>query len=244
MGLGSLLKSVLRPSEAKTEEPSAEKAGAAQEDARPPLTAFNPEMPVDILADFNTLLLSGRLASFGQESLTVERVAGEMSLPVQQAGAAVFVRGYNAQMEPAILRGVIAKSSLIECVVDHLEPVPYDNQRKSVRYPLSPPASIYVMDDTWLDKPQQCQLLNISTGGACISSTFRYELGQTLRLEVELLKSSGGTTYHCQVVRMTKHENDLFEYGLLFAQLDRRTMNELKRDIAAIQEATKKRLMS
>ncbi len=239
-----MLKSVLRPSGAKAEEPSAEKAGAARDGARPPLAAFNPEMPVDILADFNTPLLSGRLASFGQESLAVERIAGEMSLPVQQTGTPVFMRGYNTRMEPAILRGVIAKSSLIECVVDHLEPVPYDNQRKSVRYPLSPPASIYVMDDTWLDKPQQCQLLNISTGGACISSTFRYELGQTLRLEVELLKSSGGTACRCQVVRMTKHKNDLFEYGLLFARLNRRTMNELKRDIAALQQAAKNRLMS
>lgn len=244
MGVGSLPKSVLRPSGAKTEEPSAEKAGAAQEDARPPLAAFNPEMPVDIPADFNTPLLSGRLASFGQESLAVERVAGGMSLPVQQAGAPVFVRGYNARMEPAILRGVVAKSSLIECVVDHLEPVPYENQRKSVRYPLSPPASVYVMDDTRPGEPQPCQLLNISTSGACISSAFRCELDQTLCLNMELLKGSGGTACRCQVVRMTKHENDLFEYGLLFAQLDRRTMNELKRDIAAIQQAAKNRLMS
>ena len=244
MGVGSLLKSVLRPSGAKTEEPSAEKAGAARDGARPPLAAFNPEMPVDILADFNTLLLSGRLASFGQESLAVERIADEMSLPVQQAGAPVFVRGYNARMEPAILRGVVARSSLIECVVDHLEPVPYDNQRKSVRYPLSPPASVYVMDDTRPGEPQQCQLLNISTSGACISSAFRYELDQTLCLNVELLKGSGGTACPCQVVRMTKHENGLFKYGLLFARLDRRTMNELKRDIAAIQEAAKNRLMS
>lgn len=128
----------------------AEKAGAAQKDTRATLTAFSPEMPADIPADFNTLLLSGRLASSGKESLTVERIAGEMSLPVQQAGAPVFVRGRNAQMEPAILPG--AKSSLIGWMMNHPEPVPCNNQRRNVCCPLSSQASICVMDDTPLDK--------------------------------------------------------------------------------------------
>lgn len=244
MGIQSLFKSLFsspEPEDTDTEagitkeEDAGERTGAR-------FPAFNPEMPVDVLATYSSILLSGRLEAFSPEALTIERIPGEISFPVQEAGAHVLVRGYDNQMEPFTLQGIITKSSLTECVVSHLEIVPHDNMRKSVRYPLSPPANIYAMEDTLLNKPQECKLLNISTGGACISSPFAYSMGDTLRLRVELIKNAGHTSYHCLVVRVTEKPGGIYEYGLLFEQLNKTKLNELLRDIETIQSETRKRI--
>ena len=243
MGIQSFFKSLFNsPEEEDTDVGAVEREESPKKQEDPWFPVFNPEMPVDVLATYSTILLSGRLESASPEALVIERIPGEISFPVQETGAPVMVRGYDNQMEPFTLQGIITKSSLTECVVSHLELVPHDNMRKSVRYPLSPPATIYAMEDTLLNKPQECKLLNISTGGACISSSFAYNMGDTLRLRVELIKNAGITSYHCLVVRVTEKPGELYEYGLLFEQLNKSKLNDLLRDIETIQSETRKRL--
>lgn len=238
MGLGNLFKNLFSSS---GPEP-AEEAEEAPESESLSFPALNLDMPVDVMENYDTVLLTGRVSRFDHTELVVERMAGEMSLPTQQVGGTVLIRGYNEQIEPLIMQGIVKRSSLVECVVSGLELIPYDNLRKSVRYPLSPPANIYAMEDTTLDQPQECRLLNISTGGACIESTFAYAMNQTLRLRVELIKNGGYTSYQCQVVRITPRPDGHYMYGLLFAQLSRSKMNELMRDINTIQAETKRRV--
>ena len=69
-------------------------------------------------------------------------------------------------------------------------------------------------------------------------------MGDALRLRVELIKNAGHTSYQCQVVRVIPRKDGSFEYGLLFAQLDKRKMNELLRDIESVQKDTQKKLLS
>lgn len=204
--------------------------------------SFTQEMPVDVMANYSTVILSGRLESVSQNALSVERIPGERIFPVREAGAPVLVRGYDSQMEPFTLRGIITKSSMTRCVVSHLEIIRHDNMRKSVRYPLSPPTTAYTLEDPPSDALQECRLMNISTGGACIASSFPYSKGQALELRVELIPNAGHTSYHCQVVRVSGVPEGGFEYGLLFDQLDKNQLNALLRDIETIQAEAKRRI--
>lgn len=243
MGIGTLLKSLFKgPAPEETKGLSEKIEEDLQESVQASHPAFDPEMPVDVMENYSTVLLSGKLAGTGYESLTIERIAGKMSFTILKPGTSVLVRGYDSEMEPFTLRAVVTNSTLTECSVGRLEPLAHENNRKSVRYPLSPPASIYAIEDTAFHTPQECQLMNISTGGACIVSTYAYEMGQPLRLRVELIKGGGHTSYQSQVVRITPQEGGGFAYGLLFAQLDKRKMNELQRDIDTIQAEARRRV--
>ena len=146
-------------------------------------------------------------------------------------------------MEPFSASAVVVTSSRTECVLGDLDFDFCANGRRSVRYPLSPPAHIYAMEDRSLQKPQECKLLDISVSGACIVSSYDYAVGDLVRLRVELVKGGGYTSYHSEVVRMrTLPNGGGKEYGLLFAQLDKRKMAELLRDIETIQNEAKKRV--
>lgn len=243
MGIASLIKSVLRrsdPPEVEFDEQPLPEETASKAD----IPAFNRGMPIEILKDFDTVLFSGRLSSISATELTIERIPGEMSFPFCEAGSEVLIRGYDIKVNPIILSAKIVRSSLIECVLGDWQASNYDNHRKGTRYPLDTPADIFALDDTRLSRPQPCQVVNISTGGACILSERSYKMGQTLRLWVEITEKSGHSAYLCQVVRITQRKEDLYEYGLLFAQLDTKKINNLMRDIQDIQKDTEKKLLS
>lgn len=206
---------------------------------------FDRGMPIEVMKDFDSMLLFGRLASDSPEELVVGRISGEKDFPVCEPGSPVLVRGYDAQMNPILLRGRVARSFEMECTVGGLKVITYKTPRKSPRYPLAPPANVYVLEDAALDQPQLCLLLNISAGGACIVSEYRYEPEQPLRLQVALSKNQRyATAYHCQVVRVTPRPGRQFEYGLLFTQLDDRTQSCLTQDIQTIHDDLEKKMLS
>lgn len=213
-----------------------------QEQAGVPFPAFSKEMPIDVMGNYSTIILSGRLESADQEALTIERIPGERNFPVRASGSPVLVRGYDERLEPFTIRGIITKSSMTRCVVSHLEIIHHDNMRKSVRYPLSPPTTVYVLEEPATDVSHECRLMNISTGGACISSSSIFEVGQILNLQVELIEHAGHIAYRCKVVRAVDLPDGTYEYGLFFDQLDKFQTNALLRDIEIIQAEAKRRV--
>lgn len=238
MGIGSLFKAKAQKNDGAPENPPTVGTG---ENAR----TINPEMPVEVWANYSDMLFSGKLAECSEERLTVAKIAGEPAFSRLNVGDAVLVRGYDAKMEPFSLWAKVESSFTTECVMGALEPVVYDDRRKSVRYPLTPPAKIHAMDDTRLNEPQRCRLVNISTGGACIISVFAYELEQTLKLRVKLVESSEHiSSYQCKVVRVTQRPDGQFEYGLLFAPLQQQTLDDLMQDIKTIHAEARRRVMA
>ena len=206
---------------------------------------FDPGMPIEVMRDFDTVLLFGRPVSGGPGELPIGRIPGEKCFPLCPPGSTVLVRGYDAQLNPILLRGRVIRSFEMECVVGGLKVVPYETPRESIRHPLTPPTTVYALEDAALDRPQLCQLLNISASGACIVSEYSYRLEQSLRLQVALGREQRyGTAYRCQVVRATPRKGRQFEYGLRFIQLDDQTQSCLMRDIRTIHDETEKWLLS
>ena len=239
MSLSDLLKSLFGRS-----KNAAEDEGQAEKTHTQAVPAFNRGMPIEVLKDSASPMLFGRLSSINSTQLIVERIPGEMSLPVFEPGSGVALRGYDMETNPIILHATVSRSSIVECVMDNWTVDNYANHRRSVRFPLTPSANIYSMEDKTLSSPEPCRLVNISTGGACILSTFSYKEGQELRLRLELIEKGGHTSYVGQVIRMSLRSDGSFEYGLLFVQLDKRKEGALLHDIETIQKDTEKKLLS
>lgn len=206
------------------------------------LPAFSKNVPLDLLLEDNTLQLSGKLTAFSQQELTIQRIPGTIDFPILELGSRVKVRGYNEQLEPYNVRATVTLSNMIECRVRDLELIPYDNHRSSFRQVLNVPAAFYTIEDTYLNMPQECRILDISTGGARVASSYRYGEGDVLRLRGELVKGSGYMSFTCKVVRVAPAGSGGFEYGVLFAQLKQRQISDLTNDIRQIQKETQRKL--
>lgn len=235
MSVGSLLKSMFAHSITWA-------VGQGQPEPEEPV--LNQGMPVEVMRDFDTVLLFGRLTAAGPMKLTIGRVPGEAVFPAGEVDGVVLVRGYDAQMDPILLRGTVLQCSEAVCTVGDLVAIPYETQRKRVRYPLCPPADACALDDEEQGPPQLCQLLNISTGGACVVSSCVYRVEQQLYLRVRRAKDDGYSTYRCRVMRVTPRRGGFFEYGLFFTHMDKRERSGLMEELRAIQAEMEKKLRS
>lgn len=202
-------------------------------------------MPVEVMKDFDTVLLFGKLTADTSEKLTIEQIPEEASFPICRIGSTVLVRGYDTQTNPVLLLGKVASSTRTQCVVRGWKRVPFETKRKCVRYPMTPPASVCILDGTELGQPQPCQMLNISMGGACIVSEYTYQAEQTLCLQVELSREREHTErYPCRMVRATPRGGGWYEYGLLFMEMDVGGRDSLERYIQSSQEKIRNKIGS
>lgn len=209
-----------------------------------PASALDQGMPIEVMKDFDAVLFFGRLAASDSNKLTIERIPGEQGFPVCRVGSAVLVRGYDAGMSPVLLLGRVVDSTGSQCMVGGLKPISYETPRKSVRYPLTPPAGICVVEDAALNLSQPCRLLNISTSGACIVTEQAYQVDRPLQLQVQLTGGPGNASvYPCRVVRAAPRGGGFFEYGLLFTRLDKAGRGRLLQDIKAIRRRTEQKLL-
>lgn len=181
---------------------------------------INRALPVEIMRDFDTIVLFGRLAAASQTLLTLRRDPEDPLLPALEPESMVMIRCYDLEMNPILMRAKVLSSSGDECRTGELELIPYHTDRKNIRYPLCPPASAGVLG-AGEEKSRPCQLLNVSMGGACIVSGSLYEVGQALRLTI-LSNGQGSIPLPCEVIRVAPRRGDRYEYGLAFTGEERK----------------------
>lgn len=184
-------------------------------------------MPVEVMRDFDTVLLFGKLAAVSPDRMTIKRMSSELCFPIVKVDSALLIRCYDIRRDPVLLRVRVTSSSGTECTVGDLMLIPYKTQRKGVRYPLCPPASVSVLDGTAREQLLSCQLLNISVGGACIVTGCGYDVGQALQLQIRLAETDRRVLYPCKVMRVTPRRGGRFEYGLLFEHLTKEQLRDL-----------------
>ena len=83
------------------------------------------------------------------------------------------------------------------------------------------------------EKP--CKLLNISVGGACVSSEYRYHEGDKFLLKVRLLKDRPESVMFCQVLRVVQRDESKTEYGCRFLELTEEDQEKITQNIFAAQ---------
>lgn len=225
------------------EKPEDEQASAAEDrddslDTSPGavLPPLNHDAPIELFSEDGAMLLSGKLSASSRSELVITRIPGMINLPTLTIDSRVRVCAYTLDLDPCNLFARVSVSNMVECRVQNLEVIPYFNQRLSFRQPLNVAAAFYAMEDTYFNDPHECRILDISTGGARVLSSYVYSENDLVRLRAELVKGNGYMSFTSKIIRITPTNDGNFTYGLLFAQLKQRQINDLLNDIREVQK--------
>ena len=209
------------------------------DEPRPSVPIERVNAPLDVFDEDNRKKCSCRLKSYSAYEIVLERLPGEMSLPIFGERESVYVRGYTKDLRSLDLQGVVAKSTRLELRISRVKHRDYDDLRTSFRQPVYAPAEIYKGRDINRNHPDPCQLVNISTGGACVSGDVRYNIEADVLLRVELYPGAGPLSFRGRVIRVQRKADGEYEYGIIFAQLTAQKKHDLERDMEELRDILK-----
>ncbi|MCI9578341.1 MAG: PilZ domain-containing protein [Oscillibacter sp.] len=185
------------------------------------------EMPIEIVEKSGRVLNTGLITEHGGTELTMGRHPGGLSFKVCEPGSTVFVRGCDNKMNQFYLRATVEESSRIQMRLKDLEPEVHENHRDTFRLAVNNvPISIYYMNDERFERPEECRLVDISTGGCCFTSEYLHGEGEVLRLKVKL-EDYVAMDFIGEIIRVVECGPNEFRCGVLFAQLKRDEINSL-----------------
>lgn len=206
----------------------------AEEDSAGELPKMHTGMTLDVETADGSPIFTARLTESGSSTLTLERLLGGLSLKVLEMGTSVVVEGLDEQMMPFYLKGTVQESSRVVCRLKDVKIKPIPEHRRDFRLRMSVPVTMYYPKDTSFSHPEECILVDISTGGACIESEYLHGVDEVLRLKVKL-EDYAPMEFLGEVIRVTEFQPGKFRYGFLFAQLRERELTDLTRTLYNLQ---------
>ena len=159
----------------------------------------------------------------------------ESALSQESEPLRVKIRGYSDRDRKAVyMEGVITPASKNIWTVEELTLCSTGNDRAFFRLTTNLEATATMFSGLAMgEKP--CRLLNISVGGASLSSEFRYHQGDKFLLKVKLLEDRPVSAIFSQVVRVIEKEDGKFEYGCQFLELTEEEQDKITQNIFAVQ---------
>lgn len=215
-----------------------EDTGQSQPQSAPTGELFE-GMHLNVTTAEGTALLAGRVTAITPTTLTLERLPGGLAFKTCSIGATVLVSGYDKKMIPVSLRATVEESSRISFKLKNIQVETHPENRDSFRLPVNVPVSLYRQDDEHYKNPEECILVDISTGGACVQSEYIHVEDEVLRLRVRL-DDYAPLNFLGQIVRCTEYTQGQFRYGFLFAQLTEEEITSLNKILFNMQMGVKR----
>ena len=191
-------------------------------------------MRIDVTTKEGARLLSGQITKRTADTLTLNRLPGELSFKISPLGADVSLSGYDKRLVPVHLSGTVEESNRVSFKVKNLKVEHHDENRDNFRLPYTAPVSLYREDDTLFRHSEQCELVDISTGGCCIESEYVHIEDEVIRVRIKL-EDYAPLTFLGQVVRCSEQGRGKFRYGILFAQLTEQETTTLNKTLYNLQ---------
>ena len=193
-------------------------------------------MTVSVESAEGVELFGGQIAGYadGDTVLTLERLPGGLSFKVQELGTTVLIRGCDEEMQPFILKGTIQESTRLVCRIKDVKQKPIQETRENFRLVMRSSAELYYMTDDNRSNPEDCVLVDISAGGACLESEYIHAEDEVLRLKIKL-EDYVPMEFVGEIIRVTEVEPGKFRYGFLFAQLKESERTDLTRTLYNLQ---------
>ena len=195
-------------------------------------------MRIDVMTKDGTPQLSGRIIGLDTDTLTLGRLPGELSFKIAPIGAAMNLSGYDKKLIPISLSATVQESSRTTFKLKDLNVVSHAENREAFRLPYSAPVSLYREDDDRYKNAEECQLINISTGGCCIQSEYIHMEDEVLRIHIQL-DDYTPLNFMGQIVRCTENTPGQFWYGILFAQMEEKEIAALNKTLYDMQRGVK-----
>ena len=186
-------------------------------------------------------LFMGRIAGYsaGDTVMSLERLPRALSFRILDLGATVLLRVCDEEMQQFILKGPVQESSRLLCRFKDVKLKPIDETRESFRLQMRTYAELYYMSDDKRSNPEDCVLVDISTGGACLESEYLHAEDEVLRLKVKL-EDYLPMEFVGEIIRVVEFRPGKFRYGFLFAQLRESERTDLTRTLYNLQIGNRK----
>lgn len=210
---------------------------SAQEDGGPEeaneLDAYS-GMRVEVTDSEGRMLFVAKLLGLHGDKAELHQYS-EASIPQDGDPLPVQIRGYSDFKKRAVyMQGVIAPLPNNIWSVQDLTVCKTGNDRAFFRLSTNLDATATMF--TGLEMGERpCKLINISVGGACVSSKYRYHEGDKFLLKVRLLADRPESAMFSQVVRVIERTDAAFEYGCRFLGLTEDDQEKITQNIFAAQ---------
>lgn len=191
-------------------------------------------MRVEVTTDAGQILFVAKLMGLhGKKAELHQYSESEIVKDVETIHARI--RGYSDYERKAVyMEGIITPGPKHIWQVEELTIVRVGNDRAFFRLTTNLDATATMFSGLAMgEKP--CKLLNISVGGASVSSEYRYHEGDKFLLKVRLLEDRPESAMFSQIVRVVEKDEGKFEYGCRFLELTEANQEQITRNIFAAQ---------
>lgn len=197
-------------------------------------------MRVEVTTDAGQVLFVAKLLMPHGNRVELHQYLGA-DIPEDAEPIHAHIRGYSDSERKAVyMEGVITPGPEHIWKVDELTVVRRGNDRAFFRLETDIDATATMFSGLAMGE-RPCKLLNISVGGACISSTSKYYVGDKFLLKAKLLEDRSESAIFSQVVRVIAKDNGMFEYGCQFLELTEDDQERITQNIFTSQRKTRVR---
>ena len=191
-------------------------------------------MRVEVTTFEGNLLFVAKLLNLHGKEAELHQYS-ETELSQTEEPLHVRIRGYSDHTRKAVyMEGIITPTPKHIWNVEELTVTQIGNDRAFFRLDTNLDATAAMFSGLNMgEKP--CKLLNISVGGGCISSEYRYHAGDKFLLKVKLMEDRPESVMFCQVLRVIEKGDRKFEYGCQFLELTAEDQEKIIQNIFAVQ---------
>lgn len=191
-------------------------------------------MRVEVTAMDGRILFVAKLLGLHGDQAELHQYS-EAMLAQPEEPLPVRIRGYSDRERKAVsMEGVITPLPQDKWAVAELKVCRAGNDRAFFRLDTDLEATATMFSGlTMGEKP--CRLLNISIGGARITSEYKYHDGDKFLLKVRLLEGRPESAMFSQVMRVIEKDDGKFEYGCRFLELTEADQEQITQNIFAAQ---------
>lgn len=191
-------------------------------------------MRVEVTTDAGQILFVAKLMGLHGDKAELHQYS-EAAIVKDVETIHARIRGYSDYERKAVyMEGIITPGPKHIWQVEELTIVRVGNDRAFFRLTTNLDATATMFSGLAMgEKP--CKLLNISVGGASVSSEYRYHEGDKFLLKVRLLEDRPESAMFSQIVRVVEKDEGKFEYGCRFLELTEVDQEQITRNIFAAQ---------
>ncbi|GFI62227.1 flagellar brake protein YcgR [Clostridiales bacterium] len=191
-------------------------------------------MRVEVTAFDGRVLFVAKMTSLMENSAELYQYS-ESEVAPDTEPIRVRIRGYNDHERKAVyMEGTITPKPKHIWQVEDLVVSRIGNDRAFFRLDTNIDATITTFGG-FAAGEKTCKLLNISVGGARISSKDRYHEGDKFLLKVKLLEDREISVMYCQILRVIEKGETEFEYGCQFLEMTDAAQERITQNIFAAQ---------
>ena len=176
-------------------------------------------MRVEVSADDNKLFLMAVLVGLRGDRAFLKPLSDVNLMLRTDDPIPVSIRGFSSVANTAVvLEGTIRPSSSGMWQVEHLALIKAGDDRAFYRMPTMLNATITPVSGRRVSA-ENCKLVNISVGGACIYSQVRHNVGDKFIMRVRLMPELEPSLLMCQILHIVERKHSYLEYGCRFLEL-------------------------